>query len=149
MKAWNNIPGVHYPRTPHKRPRQLRPEDRIDAAAIAALFGCSRAHARRLGEQLGGPARRAVDPASGKSVCYYRAAPIRAAAEARRRSAVLPRGKCPKGYCTTRDALDTLGCSYSKLRRASLRGLIRTLRGHSPRGKSCLYFCLADLRALS
>ena len=149
MKAWNNIPGVHYPRTPQKNPKQLRPEDRIDAAAIAEMFGCSRAYARRLGEQLGGPARRAVDPASGKSVCYYRAAPIRAAAEARKRAAIVPRGKTPIGYCTTAEALDLMGCSYSKLRRMSLRGTVRTRRGYSPNGKACLYFCVADIRSIS
>lgn len=143
MKAWNHTPGVTYPKTPRPCRRVRYDEPRIDAAAIAALFGCTRAHARRIGAAHGAPVTRAVDPASGKSVCYYRAAGI-AARFAALQAPAKP-GNAPAGFCSARRAAALCG-SYFALQRLCRRGVVLRIPGHAPSGRFCYWYRLADLR---
>lgn len=145
MKTWSHIPGVTYPKGLKPLRRVRYDEPRIDAAAIAALFGCTRAHARRIGAAHGAPVTRAVDPASGKSVCYYRAAGINAYRAARAADLTAFLKTPPAGYCTARRAI-TLAGSYRRLLALTRRSQVNRIPGHSPAGKFCYYYRVADLR---
>lgn len=151
MKAWKHIPGVAYPAAPQKRAsaRRLRADEpRISTSAIAALFHCTRAHARRLGSLHGGPAARAANPATGKSESYYREAGVMAYYERNAARYATPAKRPPAGHCAAKRAIALAG-GYRRLRAAVARGQVRSAPGHSPSGKCCIYYNLADLAKLA